>query len=82
MRHRTGCGIDLLLVGCPTCMAGWPDILASLAAVRGNPQPVHTTISGVLQIESEQFARMVPTDDVLEGLDAWLARRVPIYAGR
>jgi len=33
-------------------------------------------------VESEQFARMIPTQDLREGLDAWTARRPPAYEGR
>jgi hypothetical protein len=33
-------------------------------------------------MESEQFARMVPTQDLREGLDAWVARRAPRFVGR
>lgn len=43
---------------------------------------LNTTIEEGLQIEREQFARMVATDDIREGLDAWIARRKPHYAGR
>jgi hypothetical protein len=32
-------------------------------------------------MESEQFARMVPTHDLGEGLFAWIARRAPHYTG-
>jgi enoyl-CoA hydratase len=35
-----------------------------------------------LQVESEQFAALVPSHDLGEGLDAWTARRPPNYAGR
>ena len=35
-----------------------------------------------LQVESEQFARMVPTHDLGEGLAAWKGRRQPAYSGR
>ena len=35
-----------------------------------------------LQMESEQFARMIPTHDLGEGLAAWIARRKPVYVGR
>jgi enoyl-CoA hydratase/carnithine racemase len=35
-----------------------------------------------LQVESEQFARMVPTHDLQEGLAAWIDRRAPRYEGR
>lgn len=43
---------------------------------------LNTTIGEGLQIESEQFARMVPTLDVREGLAAWIERRSPNYIGR
>jgi enoyl-CoA hydratase len=43
---------------------------------------LNATISEGLEIESEQFARMVPTHDIREALDAWIARRLPQYQGR
>ena len=43
---------------------------------------LNTTVAEGLQIEAEQFARMVPTDDMREGLDAWIERRTPHYHGR
>jgi len=43
---------------------------------------INTTIAEGLQIESEQFARMVATNDIREGLDAWIERRTPSYSGR
>ena len=43
---------------------------------------LNATIAEGLAIESEQFARMVPTHDIREGLDAWVARRTPSYQGR
>jgi enoyl-CoA hydratase len=42
----------------------------------------HASIAEGLAIESEQFARMVPTHDLAEALDAWLNRRKPAYLGR
>jgi enoyl-CoA hydratase/carnithine racemase len=35
-----------------------------------------------LQVESEQFAALVPSHDLGEGIAAWIARRQPNYAGR
>jgi enoyl-CoA hydratase/carnithine racemase len=35
-----------------------------------------------LQIESEQFAAMVPTHDLGEGLAAWVEHRQPNYNGQ
>ena len=43
---------------------------------------LNTTVAEGLQIEAEQFARMVPTHDMREGLDAWIERRTPQYQGR
>ncbi|GIT89511.1 crotonase/enoyl-CoA hydratase family protein [Roseobacter sp. OBYS 0001] len=42
---------------------------------------INTTIAEGLLIEREQFARMAATNDVHEGLDAWIARRTPQYTG-
>ena len=35
-----------------------------------------------LQVESEQFAAVVPTGDLGEGINAWIERRPPVYTGR
>jgi enoyl-CoA hydratase len=43
---------------------------------------LNTSIGEGLLIESQQFAAMVPTHDLGEGLAAWLGRRRPSYAGR
>jgi enoyl-CoA hydratase/carnithine racemase len=43
---------------------------------------LNATITEGLDIESEQFARMVPTRDIREALDAWIERRSPQYQGR
>jgi enoyl-CoA hydratase/carnithine racemase len=43
---------------------------------------LNTTIAEGLEIEAEQFARMVPTYDMREALDAWIARRPPRYEAR
>ena len=42
---------------------------------------LNATIAEGLAIESEQFARMVPTRDLREALDAWIERRQPEYQG-
>jgi len=39
------------------------------------------SIAEGLLIEAEQFARVAPTADLREGLDAWMARRQPSYSG-
>jgi enoyl-CoA hydratase len=43
---------------------------------------INTTIGEGLEIEKEQFARMIPTEDINEGLNAWIARRKAVYCGR
>ena len=43
---------------------------------------LNATIAEGLQIESEQFARLVPTQDNREALDAWIEHRQPTYFGR
>ena len=40
------------------------------------------TIGEGLQVEREQFAALVPTGDLSEGVNAWIERRPPVYAGR
>ena len=42
---------------------------------------LNATIAEGLAIEGEQFARMVPTHDLREALDAWVDRRKPEYRG-
>jgi enoyl-CoA hydratase len=42
---------------------------------------INQTIGEGLLIEAEQFARVAPTVDLREGLDAWIARRKPNYRG-
>ncbi|WP_281054673.1 hypothetical protein [Thiothrix nivea] len=42
---------------------------------------MNATIDEGLAIEKEQFGRMAASNDVREGLDAWIARRQPVYSG-
>lgn len=42
---------------------------------------INLPIAEGLLVEAEQFARMAPTADLREGLDAWIARRAPEYPG-
>ncbi|MER8481377.1 crotonase/enoyl-CoA hydratase family protein [Mesorhizobium sp. M1322] len=42
---------------------------------------LNQSIAEGLLVEAEQFARMAPTADLREGLDAWIARRKPSYSG-
>jgi enoyl-CoA hydratase/carnithine racemase len=55
--------------------------LATGAILSAVTRGLNTSIAEGLQIESAQFARMVPTADLREGLDAWLERRPPRYSG-
>jgi len=43
---------------------------------------LNMTIGEGLQVESEQFAALVPTNDLGEGINAWIERRQPSYSGR
>ncbi|WP_032918070.1 crotonase/enoyl-CoA hydratase family protein [Mesorhizobium erdmanii] len=55
-----------------------PAIASILNAVaRG----INLGIAEGLLVEAEQFARMAPTADLREGLDAWIERRKPGYDG-
>lgn len=56
--------------------------LAAARILTAVTRGLNATISEGLQIESEQFARMVPTYDIREALDAWMARRPPRYQDR
>jgi enoyl-CoA hydratase/carnithine racemase len=42
---------------------------------------LNQSIGEGLLVEAEQFARVAPTADLREGLDAWMARRAPAYRG-
>jgi len=54
-------------------------VAATLTAVaRG----LNVPIAEGLQIESDQFAKLVPTHDLSEGLTAWRARRQPAFTGQ
>ncbi|MCA6114747.1 crotonase/enoyl-CoA hydratase family protein [Bradyrhizobium sp. WSM 1738] len=60
--------------------------------IRHSPLAVGSVITAVtrglnmaiaegLQVESEQFAALVPTGDLGEGINAWIERRPPVYRG-
>jgi enoyl-CoA hydratase/carnithine racemase len=55
--------------------------LAASRIITAVTRGLNASISEGLAIESEQFARMVPTSDNREALDAWIARRSPSYTG-
>lgn len=56
--------------------------LAITSIINAVTRGINLSIAEGLLVESEQFARMVPTHDLREGLDAWRDRRVPAYEGR
>src|SRR4051794_23072097 len=55
--------------------------LAAARIITAVTRGLNASIAEGLAIESEQFARMVPTRDNREALDAWIARRPPNYTG-
>lgn len=56
--------------------------LAAASIIAAVTRGLNMTIGEGLQAESEQFARMTPTRDLREGLDAWMERRPPAFEGR
>jgi enoyl-CoA hydratase len=56
--------------------------LAVGAIIAAVTRGLNMTIGEGLQVESEQFAALVPTSDLREGINAWIERRPPVYAGR
>ncbi|MEW6643128.1 MAG: crotonase/enoyl-CoA hydratase family protein [Pseudomonadota bacterium] len=56
--------------------------LAVRSVITAVTRGLNVSIGEGLLVESEQFAAMVPTHDLSEGLAAWIARRPPAYAGR
>jgi len=64
--------LDRILVHSPLAVAG---ILT--AVTRG----INLPIAEGLLVEAEQFARVAPTADLREGLDAWIGRRAAEYDG-
>jgi enoyl-CoA hydratase/carnithine racemase len=55
--------------------------LAASRIITAVTRGLNTSIAEGLAIESEQFARMVPTRDNREALDAWIGKRPPNYTG-
>ena len=56
--------------------------LAAARIVTAVTRGLNASIGEGLRIEGEQFARMAATQDVHEGLGAWIERRTPLYQGR
>jgi enoyl-CoA hydratase/carnithine racemase len=55
--------------------------LAAAGIIAAVTRGLNTGIGEGLAIEREQFARVAPTYDLREGLEAWSARRTPEYTG-
>jgi enoyl-CoA hydratase/carnithine racemase len=55
--------------------------LATASIITAVCRGLNMTIGEGLQVESEQFARVAPTRDIREGLDAWIERRHPVFTG-
>jgi enoyl-CoA hydratase/carnithine racemase len=56
--------------------------LAARSIITAVTRGLNVSIGEGLLVEAEQFARMVPTHDLGEGLGAWMERRPPVYTGR
>jgi enoyl-CoA hydratase/carnithine racemase len=56
--------------------------LAVGAVITAVTRGLNMGIAEGLQVESEQFAALVPSHDLGEGIDAWIARRPAAYASR
>jgi enoyl-CoA hydratase len=56
--------------------------LAAASIITAVTRGLNMAIAEGLQVESEQFARLVPTSDLKEGLIAWRERRTPAFVGR
>lgn len=55
--------------------------LAASRIITAVTRGINAPIGEGLEIEKEQFARMASSKDVLEGLNAWIERRPPLYSG-
>ena len=56
--------------------------LALGAIITAVSRGLNMTTGEGLQVESEQFAALVPTGDLGEGINAWIERRPPVSTGR
>ncbi|HET8726083.1 MAG TPA: crotonase/enoyl-CoA hydratase family protein [Alphaproteobacteria bacterium] len=56
--------------------------LAVASIITAVTRGLNTTIGEGLQMVCEQFALLVPTRDLREGLDAWVERRPPVYSSQ
>ena len=55
--------------------------LAVAACLGSVTRGMNVPIDEALGIEASYFARMVPTQDMREGITAWLERRTPQFTG-
>jgi enoyl-CoA hydratase/carnithine racemase len=55
--------------------------LAVRSVINAVTRGINLPIAEGLAVEGEQFARLLPTRDLREGLAAWIDRRPPSYAG-
>lgn len=55
--------------------------LAVSAALGSVTRGINVSIDEGLAIEANYFARLVPTNDIREGISAWLEKRVPHFTG-
>lgn len=56
--------------------------LAVAGIIAAVSRGLNMTIGEGLQVESEQFARLAPSDDLREGLEAWRQRRSAVFMGK
>src|ERR1700761_8427607 len=88
--HALGIGLINRIVPHDDLLPAARDLAARI--VRHSPDAVRATLTAVtrglnmsigegLLVEQEQFAGLVPTHDLGEGLAAWMARRPPVYKG-
>lgn len=56
--------------------------LAAAGIITAVTRGINASIGEGLQMECEQFAHLVSSHDLNEGLEAWKARRAPVYVGR
>lgn len=56
--------------------------LAIAAILTATTRGLNMSIAEGLLVECEQFAKVVPSEDIREGLDAWIEGREPVFVGR
>lgn len=56
--------------------------LALAAILAATTRGLNMSIAEGLLVEAEQFAKIAPSADIREGLDAWIEGREPVFVGR